>query len=69
MGKKQVFCTSCVAFVVGLLVAVPIVFVWNLFLNGQGSFNWFVSLAIATSVACVPPLVILAREGRGHQQH
>ncbi len=51
MGKRKVICVSCVAFVVALLVIVPVVFVWNLFLNGQGTFNWTVSLAVAASVA------------------
>jgi len=64
MSSKRVFCTSCVAFVVALLVFIPVVFVWNLFLHGQGSFNWFASLMIAVSVACVSPIVMLARKGR-----
>ncbi len=68
MGKKWVFCTSCVAFVIGLLAAVPAVFVWNLFLNGQGSFNLVASVTIAASVACVPPVWVLTRAGRERQR-
>lgn len=51
MDKKKVVCASCIAFGVALLVSVPIVFVWNLFLNGQGSFDWAASLTLSLSVA------------------
>jgi len=68
MGKNRVFCTCCVAFVIGLLAAVPVVFVWNLFLNGQGSFNLVASLAIAVSVGCLPLVWIVTRGGREHRQ-
>lgn len=66
MAKKKVVCASCIAFVIALLVNVPLVFVWNLFLNGQGTFNWIVSLAIAASVAFGLSLVMMVKRGHGH---
>ncbi len=61
MGKKQVFGAVCVAFVVALLVTVPVVFVWNLFFNGQGSFDWVASFGVAIAAAGLFPLVRVAR--------
>jgi cation transporter-like permease len=70
MGKK-IICASCIAFVVALLVNVPAVFVWNLFLNGQGSINLTASLAVAVSVALSVALafsfVLVARRRQEHQ--
>ena len=61
MGKKQVFCAACVAFVVALLVTVPVVFVWNLFFNGQGMFDWIASFGVAIAAAGLFPLVRVVR--------
>ncbi|KPJ84308.1 MAG: hypothetical protein AMS18_16940 [Gemmatimonas sp. SG8_17] len=61
MGTKQVFCATCAAFVVALLVTVPVVFVWNLFFNGQGTFNWIASFAVAIAAAGLFPLVRVVR--------
>jgi hypothetical protein len=60
MGKK-IICASCIAFVVALLVNVPAVFVWNLFLNGQGS------ISVALSVALAISFVLVARRRQEHQ--
>ncbi len=57
MGKKQVICAACVAFVVALLVTVPVVFVWNLFFNGQGTFNWVASFGVAIAAGGLCPVV------------
>jgi len=67
MGNNRVVCATCIAFVVALLVNVPAVFVWNLFLNGQGSFNWTASLALAASVAFALSLVLLVRRRQEHR--
>lgn len=64
MGKKQVFCAACIAFVVALLVTVPVVFVWNLFYNGQGTFNWIASIAVAIAAAGLFPLVWVVRRAQ-----
>ena len=66
LGNRRVICVSCVAFVVALLVIVPVVFVWNLFWNGQGSVNWIVSLGIAVVLAFLAPLAIAAKNASGH---
>jgi hypothetical protein len=61
MVKKQVFGAVCVAFVVALLVTVPVVFVWNLFFNGQGMFNWAASFGVAIAAAGLFPLIRVVR--------
>jgi len=61
MGKKQVFYAACVAFVVALLVTVPVVFVWNLFFHGQGMFNWAASFGVAIAAGGLFPLVWVVR--------
>jgi hypothetical protein len=55
-----------VTFLVALLVNVPVVFVWNLFWNGQGTVDWGASIAIAVTIAFVFPIVIATRNAIGH---
>jgi hypothetical protein len=62
-------CTVCVVFVVALLVIVPLLFVWNLFWNGQGMVDWRASVAISGTVALVLPIVIAARNASHAGQH
>jgi hypothetical protein len=59
-------CTACVVFVLALLVNVPVVFVWNLFWNGQGTVDWGASIAIAATLALAFPIVIAARNATGN---
>ncbi|MEJ2238992.1 MAG: hypothetical protein P8X82_11900 [Gemmatimonadales bacterium] len=61
-------CTVCVTFILALLVIVPLLFVWNLFWNGQGIIDWRVSIAIAGMLALVFPIVIAARNGAHTRQ-
>jgi len=58
-------CAACVVFVVALLVNVPVVFVWNLFWNGQGAVDMRASVAIAATVALAFPIVVAARHATG----
>ena len=50
--------------VVALLVDVPAVFAWNLFLHGVGTFDLTTSLAIAATLAFVLPAILGARTGQ-----
>jgi len=61
-------CTACVVFVVALLLIVPLLFVWNLFWNGQGMVDWRASLAIAGTLALVLPVVIANRNAAHSRQ-
>lgn len=62
------FCTVCAVFIVALLVIVPLLFVWNLFWNGQGMVDWTASIAIAGTLALVFPIVIATRNGAHTRQ-
>jgi len=58
---------AAVTFVLALLVDVPVVFAWNLFWSGAGSFDLTASIAIAATVAFVLPAVLANRTGQHPQ--
>ncbi len=62
----RILCTACAIFVVALLVNIPLVFVWNLFWNGQGQVDWGASIAIALTLALVFQIVVATRSSMGH---
>jgi len=60
---KRFAALAAVTFVVALLVNVPAVFAWNLFLHGTGTFDLTTSVAIAMTLAFVLPAFLGARTG------
>jgi hypothetical protein len=59
--NRRVLSTALVTFVVTLLVMIPMVFVWNLFRHGEGTFDLPASIGIAVTLALVFPAVMVVR--------